>query len=725
MTVSLAPADSETPESLPVYRRILLATDSSDYANCAAAQARMLAEISNGTVTASHVYAARMHDARFKQMEGGLPEQFREEKELERQRDVHDDLITRGLSIITDSYLDHTESLIGNAAIEFKRRSLEGKNYRALVEETNNGSYDLLAMGALGLGAVKNSRVGTVCSRTLRRADIDTLVIKDIHRDMTDGILMVAVDGSARSFGALATALSLARTWRLKVEVVSVFDPYYHYVAFHRIAGVLSEEAGKVFRFKDQEKLHEEIIDSGLAKIYQGHLDVAQSIASDYDMEIETTLLDGKPHDVLVKHIRERNPALLLLGKTGIHADPGLDIGGNAEHLLQDADCNLLFSQRIWRPRLDVLADVTTSWTVEAEQRMQKVPDFVRPMARMAILRFAQQRGHTVITAGIVDSAVAELAPSHAENAMQDIVDAHDAGEIGKQPKQESLDLPWSDEARSLLVSSIDDVSLRTNIEQRAIKKARVAHSTRVEAEHLRAFLDESYETPATSSRRSDTLHWRADALSRLMRAPEGFMRNMARQRIELYAKSTGIDEINLEVAEAGLADAREAMTQAQQKQPDSTTPVQKSPSRCPFTNGLAAANPETAPPPEWTSEAREVLDRVPEGSCREMTQKAVNTIAAGNDCTLIDVTFVNRVLEVFEQGAKQAEETLPWDEGARDAISAAPVMVRGMLKKEIELWVKHAGYKQVEVDSVNQVKQEWEERGLFHLDPEDKRGGN
>ncbi len=87
---------------------------------------------------------------------------------------------------------------------------------------------------------------------------------------------MVAVDGSSRSYGGLMMALSMARAWQVPVHVVSAFDPYYHYVAFNRIATVLSDEAGKVFRFKEQEQLHEDIIDAGLAKIYQGHLDVVR-----------------------------------------------------------------------------------------------------------------------------------------------------------------------------------------------------------------------------------------------------------------------------------------------------------------------------------------------------------------------------------------------------------------------------------------------------------------
>ena len=47
-----------------------------------------------------------MHDVRFKQMEYTLPEEYQHEQELERQRKIHDSLITRGLQLISDSYLD-------------------------------------------------------------------------------------------------------------------------------------------------------------------------------------------------------------------------------------------------------------------------------------------------------------------------------------------------------------------------------------------------------------------------------------------------------------------------------------------------------------------------------------------------------------------------------------------------------------------------------------------
>ena len=65
-------------------------------------------------------------------------------------------------------------------------------------------------------------------------------------------------------------------------------------LCFNGIVDVLSEQAAKVFRFKEQEQLHEEIIDTGLAKIYQLHLEVARQIADEDGVEIQLTLLPGK-----------------------------------------------------------------------------------------------------------------------------------------------------------------------------------------------------------------------------------------------------------------------------------------------------------------------------------------------------------------------------------------------------------------------------------------------
>jgi nucleotide-binding universal stress UspA family protein len=721
---SMTVADETLDLSTRLYQHVLAALDSSDHANAAMQSAVALAGlVDDPEITGAHVYAAKLHDVRFRQMEGGLPEQFREEQELERQRDVHDDLITRGLSIITDSYLDQAENKCAQVDINFKRCSLEGKNYRELARETNSGRYDLLIMGALGLGAVQGSRLGTVCTRVARRSTIDTLVIKEPKRSLAEGPIVVAVDGSAKSYGGLLTALALAEQWQVPVKVIAAFDPYYHYVAFNRIAGVLSEEAGKVFKFKEQEKLHEEIIDSGLAKIYDGHLVVAQSIAMDYGIEVETELLDGKPHDAIEKYIKKVNPSLLIIGKLGIHADDELDIGGNSEQLLQNVDCAILLSMREYRPEIDVVSEVTTSWTHEAESSMKRVPSFVRNMARMAILRYAQEHGHTVITERIVEEATAQLMPGHAEEAMAEIVAAHDAGELKRKPTADDV-MRWSDEATALLLT-VEDLSVRGNLSMRAEKKARQEKSTVVDVEHIKSFLDDvapgqaDDESTTNTSDSSDEIHWQAAALARLMRVPEGFMRDSCKKTIENYARENGCNEITLEVAENGLKLARGEMEKTM-KEKDTPTPKAAS-GVCPFGYGAkkAAASSDVL---VWTEEAEAKIQGLPEGMSRDMTRNAVTAIATKNGLNEINIDFVKQVLDTFESGSSHITETLSWDEDARDSLSRAPDMVRGMLIKEVETWAQNNNQSHIDLATVNTVKQEWQSKGHFHMDPEDPR---
>jgi hypothetical protein len=45
------------------------------------------------------------------------------------------------------------------------------------------------------------------------------------------------------------------------------------------------------------------------------------------------------------------------------------------------------------------------AWTREAEQRLENIPDFIRPMARKEIERLAKERGVATITAQVMDDA--------------------------------------------------------------------------------------------------------------------------------------------------------------------------------------------------------------------------------------------------------------------------------------------------------------------------------
>jgi DNA-directed RNA polymerase subunit RPC12/RpoP len=45
------------------------------------------------------------------------------------------------------------------------------------------------------------------------------------------------------------------------------------------------------------------------------------------------------------------------------------------------------------------------AWTPEAEVRADRIPAFIRPMARQAIERFARERGYDTITDAVMDEA--------------------------------------------------------------------------------------------------------------------------------------------------------------------------------------------------------------------------------------------------------------------------------------------------------------------------------
>lgn len=525
------------------YRRILVAVDSSEHSNGASLEATRLARLWDSRVTGLHAYAARLHDLRFRQMEGSLPEPFQVEKELERQRKVHDVLIGRGLELISDSYLEDAEKNCLAAGVPFERLGIEGKNYTVIVDEIRRGGHDLVILGAQGLGKVRPDVIGSVCQRVVRRSTIDTLVIKQPAHRIGDGPIVVGLDGSHQSFGGLVTALELGKRLGCEVHAVAAYDPFFHTVAFERIAEVLTVEAAKVFHFQAQEKLHAEIIDTGLAKVYQAHLSIAEHIAQTRGAKLATVLLSGKPFEALLAYTTRVGASLLVLGKLGIHADDDLDIGGNTEQLLQLAECNLLVSHRRHEPAAEVVARETMSWTEEAEARLARAPSFVRRMARSAIIRHALERGHTVVTAAIVDQATSELMPQMPGGAAppRPLPQHEEASGSAHAAPEASGSLPWDDDAKAL-IDRVPAGFMQQIVAQRVELLARQRGLDRVTVELVR----DKYDGWRKGSQEvTATLEWDEDAYEAIRKAPD-IVRGMVIREVEAGAARDGVDRVTL-----------------------------------------------------------------------------------------------------------------------------------------------------------------------------------
>ena len=67
-----------------MYKSIYVPVDNSDHSNRAVASAVALGKAYSAKLVGCHVYAAKLHDYRFRQMEYTLPEEYIDEVELER-----------------------------------------------------------------------------------------------------------------------------------------------------------------------------------------------------------------------------------------------------------------------------------------------------------------------------------------------------------------------------------------------------------------------------------------------------------------------------------------------------------------------------------------------------------------------------------------------------------------------------------------------------------------
>lgn len=675
-----------------MYKTIYVPVDNSDYSNTAVDLGVSLAKTFGAKIVGSHVYAAKMHDKRFKQMEAGLPEEYHDEKELDRQRQIHDSLITRGLQIITDSYLDYVDKKCNEANLPLERRSLEGRNWKVLAEDINTNAYDLVIMGALGVGAVKDSVIGSNTERVVRRVrSSDMLIIKNPHV-MPQGKIVVAVDGSAYSFGGLMTGLALGKALNMPVEAISAFDPYFHYAAFHSISGVLNEEAGKVFRFKEQEKLHEEIIDSGLAKIYQSHLDISREIAQAEDTDIKTTLLDGKAFEKVIQYVRKDVPWLLIVGRIGVHSDEDMDIGSNTENLLRSAPCNVLVSNRKYVPPIDTQAEYTIAWTEEALKRMEKIPVFARGVAKTAIHRYAIEKGHTIISNTVVDSAVGHILPKGAMEAMKALGGSLDAAGIDRDKMQADDAV-----AKDLMGSTLSGMMTEVVQEKPAVSPGTQAYLDRMSQTYFVCDgcgyigkgdtpvkcpvcmadgsrfkqVDKSiFEAAAKAEGALETelayddvpMQWTKEAKEAIRAVPAGFQRRRAKAKIEKTARKLGMTTITLEYAgpmiqEAAAEDytpifANKGTGTAPAPSPQAGQGNGNGNGHGQTTGGNGGHAMPSPSPFSWTPEAQQRLDRVPEGFMRDCTRALIQKHAEKIGATTITI-------EVANEGIEQAKGTM------------------------------------------------------------------
>lgn len=656
-----------------MYSKIYVPVDNSDFSNRAITSAVALGKAFDSTLVGSHVYAARMHDYRFKQMEYTLPDEYLDEVELERQRKIHDSLITLGLKLISESYLDQMQNLCRDQGLPFEPRMMDGKHHTELVRDIASVDCDLVVMGALGIGRVKDSEIGSVCDRVARSSERDVWVVKHLPKkdEPERDTILVGVDGSPQSFGALKTAIELAERFGKKVEVIGVYDPYLHYSVFHGIVGVLSEKASKVFRFEEQNQLHEEIIDTGLAQIYQSHLEVAERMALDAGTLVTKTLLDGKAFQKILDHVRKTNPWLVIVGRIGVHSEADeTGLGSNTENLLRRCPCDVLLSTRLAYPDIDVRAEESIKWTPEAEERMTRVPPQVKGIARTGILRLALEKGHSVVTNSVIDEAMDRFMPKQSRDLTFQLAERMALELAERQPVAI---------CKSCGVAASEPDAVRCGV-------CGGQDLERIDREMLERIARAEGGLTEEVTYDGRKLKWSESAKRALWTLKDAYKRRRAKARIEKTARLRKLPTITLELAQqvveeetgvpldsgiaaVGNADAATSVEEAPEMEAASgAAAVEEAPGQ--GEKKLIARDPKNVPLLSawpWNGEAVERILRVPAGFMRNRTQDRIEALAAERSMDgSIDAISLALVEDGIAIGRQMMEDMLRNQEAAK-----------------------------------------------------------
>ena len=641
-----------------MYQTIYVPVDNSPHSNRAVDCAVRLGQEYGSKLVGCHVYAAKMHDYRFKQMEFTLPEEYLVEDELHRQRKIHDSLITMGLELISDCYLQSMDEQCQAAGLECERKMMDGRHSTEIIKDIGESEYDLVVMGVLGIGRTKDSQIGAVCQRVTQSVDRDVWVVKHVpgKGEAERDTILVGVDGSPQSFGALMTAIRLAKQFDKKLEIIGVYDPYLHYAVFKGIVEVLTAKAAKIFRFEEQNQLHEEIIDTGLAEIYQSHLNVAETMAREEGIEVTKTLLDGKAFQKVLDHARKTEPWVLVVGRIGVHSpEDERGLGSNTENLLRQAPCDVLLTTALETPEIDLKAEQSIHWTEEAEGRMVRVPEQVKGIARTAILRLALEQGHSVVTSDLVTEAMERFMPKQTGKTTSKLAEALALEKARKEPvaicKKCGVAARITDPTQCTVCGAAEFETVSQDV-----------------LDKIAAGEGEVHEEITYDGRR---LRWTQEARNAMRTIQDKYQRRRAKARIEKSARVKKMDPITVDFARGFVEEETGVLYQAPVKNEARSAETK--------TKGEAAAEVEAPAPEEledpelrilardmknnplisrhdWTENGIERILRVPAGYMRDRTQTRVEELAEERSAAKIDLALVE---DGIEFGMKMMAEML------------------------------------------------------------------
>ena len=256
-------------------------------------------------------------------------------------------------------------------------------------------------------------------------------------------------------------------------------------------------------------------------------------------------------------------------------------------------------------------AEEIISWTEEAEARMERVPPQVAGVARTALLRYAIEQGHTVITNKVIDEAMAIFMPTRMAEKMQILAEDLAVAKLR------------AEEQRATAICSVCGYTVKgpNPVVTCPVCRADPSKFQIVSREVVEAIASQEGGVAEEESMPGVTVKWSADARDALREVTDAYLRRRAKARVEKYARSKRIPVITCQLALPLIEDT-----------------VGRDKLGAGWDTLLAKTTFEAASPPpaasagesgfSWTEEATARLNRVPAGFMRDMTREEVERVA-------------------------------------------------------------------------------------------------
>ncbi len=399
-----------------MYDQILVALDGSEASRHAGEAALALAGAAGDHVIACHIYGVDIHRRRFTDMEPGLPDRYQEEETLTGLRTAHDRLIQEGFRALSAGYVEDFVASSRQAGINITSLAMEGRSYTGIIQIAKTRRCNLICLGADGLGAIGNGMLGGTTTRVLHSAPCDVLVAR---RTPNSGPILTGVDGSAEALKAVSKAVALGRTMNKPVRLVAAYDPDFHTHVFSAVGESLSPERQQEVGLAGQEKLHDDIINDGLGKLYTDFLHEAQERFAAEEVVMTTSLVTGKVYQAMDSDAAGCGADLIVVSRHGNHREPCSHLGSNAEGLLRTTTANVLLVGGVGEKQSDSkpmtkVEDISRpatalAWDSDAETRLKRVPSFVRNMAKRAVENSVRELGRKSVSVDDFDSVAAQF----------------------------------------------------------------------------------------------------------------------------------------------------------------------------------------------------------------------------------------------------------------------------------------------------------------------------